>query len=293
MADNLYDQLNRYSLSDVGRGLSGLFKGFRPKLTAEQLRALTAPGIGRGAQAAPSRSAAAPTDAQLRAEGYGFGVREYDPLERGIRPAGHIQYGTRDGVTPDRRQSDTYKQYAMTAPGQFERYFKTPEFDYAFGAQTSKEPKTAAEMAALAAQSKAPTTSSLSDYYRSQSAMGRVNQAEIQKMYPDRPDLQKWAAENPMLAQREYTKEMGRREAAGQVTPGVTYAGASAQPLGDESFSVAANAVPAPWNTQGNKVSADFSGVVPFQVAKTTGEGLPQLQTTLSKAEDFLRGFGK
>ena len=100
MADNLYDQLNRYSLSDVGRGLGGFFKGMRSKLTAEQLRALTAPGLGRGAQAA-AQGMVAPTDAQLRAEGFGFGVREYDPLERGIKPPGYIQYGTRDGVTPD------------------------------------------------------------------------------------------------------------------------------------------------------------------------------------------------
>jgi len=304
VADNLYDQLNRYSLSDVGRGLSGLFKGFRPKLTAEQLRALTAPGIGRGAQAAPSRSAAAPTDAQLRAEGYGFGVREYDPLERGIRPAGHIQYGTRDGVTPDRRQSDTYKQYAMTAPGQFERYFKTPEFDYAFGAQTSKEPKTAAEMAALAAQSKAPTTSSLSDYYRSQSAMGRVNQAEIQKMYPDRPDLQKWAAENPMLAQREFVKRQGGRPLAPDQETVMGDLGSRAQdPMGHttQAFGLPANPVPPTQQPgpggmdQGTRVSF-FRGadeIAPQQAMKTTGEGMPQFQTTLSKAEDFLRGFGK
>lgn len=294
MADNLYDQLNRYSLSDVGRGLGGLLKGFRPKLTAEQLRALTAPGIGRGAQAAPSRSsAAAPTDAQLRAEGYGFGVREYDPLERGVRPAGYIQYGTRDGVTPDRRQSDTYKQYAMTAPGQFERYFKTPEFDYAFGAQTGQGPKSPEEMAALAAQSKAPTTESLSDYYRSQSAMGRVNQAEIQKMYADRPDLQKWAADNPMLAQRELVKRQLKEEAVGRPTAMTTYAGTAPEPVAGQDFSIAANAVPAPWSQQGAKVSADFAEVTPYQMSKTTGEGMPQFQTTLSKAEDFLKRFGK
>lgn len=305
MADNLYDQLNRYSLSDVGRGLSGLLKGFRPKLNAEQLRALTAPGIGRGAQAAPSRSAAvAPTDAQLRAEGYGFGVREYDPLEQGVRPAGYIQYGTRDGVTPDRRQSDTYKQYAMTAPGQFERYFKTPEFDYVFGAQTSKEPKTAAEMAALAAQSKAPTTSSLSDYYRSQSAMGRVNQAAIQEMYKDRPDLQKWAAANPMLAQREFVKRQGGRPLAPDQETVMGDLGTRAQAetgYTPQAFGMPANPVPPTQQPgpggmdQGTRVSF-FRGadeIAPQQAMKTTGEGMPQLQTTLSKAEDFLRGFGK
>lgn len=310
MADNLYDQLNRYSLSDVGRGLGGLLKGFRPKLNAEQLRALTAPGVGRGAQAAPARpagnlvwtgsgvmpadkfNALLATDAQLRKEGYGFGVREYDPLERGVRPAGYIQYGTRDGVTPDRRQSDTYKQYAMTAPGQFERYFKTPEFDYVFGAQTGQGPKSPEEMAALAVQSKAPTTESLSDYYRSQSAMGRVNQAEIQKMYADRPDLQKWAAANPMLAQREFVKRQAKEEAVGRPTAATTYAGATPEPVAGQDFSIAANAVPAPWSQQGAKVSADFAEVTPYQMSKTTGEGMPQFQTTLSKAEDFLKRSG-
>jgi hypothetical protein len=52
---------------------------------------------------------------------------------------------------------------------------------------------------------------------------------------------------------------------------------------------MAANAVPAPWNQQGVKVSSDFSGVVPFQAAKTTGEGMPAFQTTGEKAEEFLR----
>jgi hypothetical protein len=107
--------------------------------------------------------------------------------------------------------------------------------------------------------------------------------------YEKGSDLAKWAEANPMLAQRLYAKKMGEREAPGQATPGVTYAGAAPQPLGDESFSVAANAVPAPWNTQGNKVSAEFSGVVPFQVAKTTGEGMPQFQTTLNqRAEELI-----
>jgi len=248
--------------------------------------------LSRPKPTATKPESVAPTDAQLRQEGYGFGVREYDPLERGVRPAGYIQYGTRDGVTPDRRQSDTYKQYAMTAPGQFERYFKTPEFDYAFGAQSGKGPKSPEEMAALAAQSKAPTTESLSDYYRSQSAMGRVNQAEIQKMYADRPDLQKWAAANPMLAQREFVKRQVKEEAVGRPTAATTYAGATPEPVAGQDFSIAANAVPAPWSQQGAKVSADFAEVTPYQMSKTTGEGMPQFQTTLSKAEDFLKRSG-
>lgn len=258
--------------------------------------------LSRPNPAATKPESAAPTDAELRKEGYGFGVREYDPLERGVRPAGYIQYGTRDGVTPDRRQSDTYKQYAMTAPGQFERYFKTPEFDYAFGAQSGKGPKSPEEMAALAAQSKAPTTESLSDYYRSQSAMGRVNQAEIQKMYADRPDLQKWAAANPMLAQRELVKRQGGRFVAADQETVMGDLGTRAQAetgYTPQAFGLPANPVPPTQQPgpggmdQGTRVSF-FRGadeIAPQQAMKTTGEGMPQFQTTLSKAEDFLRKF--
>jgi len=87
-----------------------------------------APAIGRGANAAGR----APTDAELKAQGYGFGVREYDPLETGRRPgqqiappalalpapvvipAGTLQSGSIvQGVTPagtvDRSQSDEYR----------------------------------------------------------------------------------------------------------------------------------------------------------------------------------------
>lgn len=51
----------------------------------------------------------APTDAELKAQGYGFGVREYDPLERGVRrqstpvvtPAGVVQPAAIvSGLTP-------------------------------------------------------------------------------------------------------------------------------------------------------------------------------------------------
>jgi hypothetical protein len=66
-----------------------------------------------------------------------------------------------------------------------------------------------------------------------------------------------------------------------------------AQQTPGTGFALAANAVPAPWNEQGFKVSQEFSGVVPFQVAKTTGSGMPAFQTTAQsaaeKAEQFLR----
>jgi len=61
----------------------------------------------------------------------------------------------------------TPKTFPMTAEGQQERYFGTPELNYVFGSQTGKGPKTAEEMRALGSQATAPTTSPLSDYYRS------------------------------------------------------------------------------------------------------------------------------
>ena len=215
------------------------------------------------------------------------------PAAGGGQPS-PIVLGTRDGVTPDRTQSDTYKQYAQTPGGQFERYFKTPEMDQYFGAASrgTAAPKDVEAMQALAGQTVAPgkTPEELSAFYRAESAMGRAQMPEIRKGlgYAEGSDLAKWAEANPMLAQRLYAKEMGKREAAGQATPGTTYAGAAPQPLGDESFSVVANAVPAPWNTQGAKVSEEFAGVVPFQVAKTTGEGMPAFQTTLGERAEQL-----
>lgn len=73
--------------------------------------------------------------------------------------------------------------------------------------------------------------------------------------------------------------------------PAPSYAGSQVQPLGSTDFAVAANAVPAPWNEQGAKVSSEFAGVVPFQAAKTTGEGMPAFQTTGEKAAEFLSKF--
>jgi hypothetical protein len=105
------------------------------------------------------------------------------------------------------------KPFAMTPEGQFDRYFKTPEFDYVFGAGSRGKgaPADAAAMEVLGNQLMAPKGTNIASMYAAQSAMGRVNQAAIQEMYKDRPDLQKWAAANPMLAQREFLKSEQRR----------------------------------------------------------------------------------
>lgn len=183
------------------------------------------------------------------------------------------------------------KPFPMTREGQFERYFKTPEFDYVFGSQTGKGPKTAEEMVTLGTQRQAPTSAPLSDYYRSQSALGRVNQEEIQKMYADRPDLQKWAAANPMLAQREYIKRQGGRPLAPDQETVMGDLGSRAQSetgYTPEAFGMPANPVPPTQQPgpggmdQGTRVSY-FRGsekIVPLQAMKTTGEGMPAFSTT-------------
>ena len=218
-----------------------------------------------------------------------------------------ISTGLDEDGNVDRTKSDLYKQYALNAPGQFERYFKTPEMDQYFGAASrgAVAPKDVQAMQALAGKTVAPgkTPEELSAFYRAESAMGRAQMPQIQESlgYAKGSELAKWAEANPMLAQRLYAKKQARAEAVkqaavAQTTPGSQYGGGvapgafgtTAPTIGSEDFAVAANAVPAPWNTQGAKVSADFAGVMPFQAAKTTGEGMPALQTTLDKAEDFL-----
>lgn len=96
---------------------------------------------------------------------------------------------------------------------QYNRYFGSPEFDNVFGSGARGEgaPKDAAAMEILGNQLSAPEKdTNISSLYAAQSAMGRVNEDEIQKMYADRPDLQEWAKKNPMLAQREYLKAQKR-----------------------------------------------------------------------------------
>ena len=208
-----------------------------------------------------------------------------------------------------RQQLSQYapKAFPMTAEGQQERYFGTPEMNYVFGAQTGKGPKTAEEMSALASQEKAPTTSSLSDYYRAQSAMGRVNQADIQAMYADRPDLQKWATANPMLAQREFIKQKGGEPTTGPTpfeimgsmekgqfypSEGSPFPMEASNPTG---FSGAANAVPAPWNTQGQAVSAPYTEAMGEAFKKTNPMNLVSQQPIEmdneigARVQDFLK----
>lgn len=206
-----YANLNpveRFFARQLESGLNRFFG--KPRFTPEQFRALSVPTLQRSAAAQPGSNPLA-----------GDPTGRYIPgsMQRPIISGTDIISGSDiggDGRGEQYRQQlsqYTPKVFPMTAEGQQERYFGTPEFNYVFGAQTGKGPKTAEEMRTLAAQTKAPTGTPLSDYYRSQSAMGRVNQADIQAMYADRPDLQKWAAANPMLAQREFVKRRGAQVA--------------------------------------------------------------------------------
>ena len=114
-----------------------------------------------------------------------------------------------------------------TLEGQYQRYFKTPEFDNVFGAGARGEgaPKDAAAMQALGSQLQAPSeNTNIASMYAAQSAMGRVNQDAIQDYFADADlpgnvklkeggtALQAWARENPMLAQRLYEKNRPKIE---------------------------------------------------------------------------------
>ena len=103
-----------------------------------------------------------------------------------------------------------------TLEGQYQRYFQTPEMDYVFGAgaRGKDAPKDASAMEVLGNQLQAPAKdTNISSMYAAQSAMGRVNEDAIQKMYEGNEAMQTWAKANPMLAQREYLKAEQRRAA--------------------------------------------------------------------------------
>ena len=118
------------------------------------------------------------------------------------------------------------QRFDNTLEGQYQRYFKTPEFDNVFGAGARGQaaPKDASAMQVLGNQLQAPAKdTNISTLYAAQSAMGRVNEDAIQDYFSD-PNLpgnvklkgggtalQEWAKRNPMLAQREYLKAEQRR----------------------------------------------------------------------------------
>lgn len=190
------------------------------------------------------------------------------PALRGTTP---IVRGTRDGVTPDRTQSDMYRQYAP-AP-----------------------------------------ISPLASAYRAESEAGRANMPEVVSgltfgMEGEKAKaMESWAKANPMLAYREYNK----RFPAGQQTVGSLFA----EPKADESLKGVTRFFPGaePGGFQpgvGNPVvpteDRNFSGYTqgermdlgrgvqnlqPFQMAKTTGEGMPAFETTSAPVSERVRQF--
>lgn len=230
------------------------------------------------------------------------------PAPTGTTP---IIRGTRDGVTPDRTQSDLYKQYAQTPEGQFQRYFQSPEMNQYFGAlSTAGAPKDVQALTQLASQAAAPSgagAAPLATYYRAQSAAGRGNMPEIVSGLTqglsgkEAENMKAWAQANPMLAFREYNKRFPSGEPTIGSTPATLQADESLKGVtrffpGAEPGGFApgvSNAVPAPWNTQGAMVDAGrgVQNLQPFQMAKTTGEGMPAFETTSAPVSERVRQF--
>ena len=117
-------------------------------------------------------------------------------------------------ITSQESSSPATQRFDNNLEGQYQRYFKTPEFDNVFGAGARGEgaPKDASAMEVLGNQLRAPAKdTNIASMYAAQSGMGRINEDAIQATYSDRPDMQAWAKANPMLAQREYLKAEQRR----------------------------------------------------------------------------------
>jgi hypothetical protein len=130
---------------------------------------------------------------------------------------------------------------------------------------------------------------SLKDYYAAQALQGNANLGTItagltQGMQgAEASNMAAWAKANPGLAQQAYAK-MG----TGQ------YAGPSQASSDEAAFGTPANTTPAPWNTQGQAVSAPYTEANQKAAEKTSGGGMPALNTTsgqpstLDKAAKFL-----
>jgi len=274
-----------------------------------------------------SRSGRAPTDAELKAQGFGSGFHDNDPFERRTREsdiagyppapvlppyAGATPAGTRGvvhGVTPsgqvDHTQSDLYKQYALNPQGQFERYFQSPEMNQYFGQlQSSGAPKDVAAMTALAGQAKAPTDVPLATYYRAQSAAGRGNMPEIVEglTYGLDPKkvaaMKQWAEANPMLAQREFSKKfpggMGTQLLGGegqQEVPSYNPSGFDTSALTSGDLTAKAFQLPGGAMTQGLSVSGPYWQANALAAQKTNPQNASSQLPISSKVEDFLQGL--
>jgi hypothetical protein len=135
-------------------------------------------------------------------------------------------------------------------------------------------------------------------------------------MYEGRPDLQKWAAANPMLAQREFMKRGGAPASAENIAefgaraqeqggyaetmlnrPGLFGGTPGAQQIdAGTNFSVAANAVPAPWNVQGAMVDLNRGAPALFaaQAEKTNPMNASSQEMPVGdRTREFLQKIAK
>lgn len=263
---NILNPLNRYQQFMFGGGTQ------RPHLGRP---AAAVPAVGRDIQSAepefPTQMGPAyifearaqelrrkaPLPPQLPPPSSGFGVT---PIVR----------GTRDGATPDRTQSDTYRQYAQPA-------------------------------------------SPLAAAYQAESKAGRQNMGEIASGLSfglegeKARNMEAWAKANPMLAYREFSKRFPSGEPTIGPTPATLQADEAlrgtnrfapgAEPSGfqpgvgnpvvpteDRSFS---------GYTQGERMDLGrgVQNLQPFQMAKTTGEGMPQFDVTSAPVSERVRQF--
>ena len=135
---------------------------------------------------------------------------------------------------------------------------------------------------------------SLKDYYAAQDLQGNANLGTITSALTqgmqgaEASNMAAWAKANPGLAQQAYAKQMGAGQTAGpsgrdigSFIGGVNqYAGPSQASSDEAVFGTPANTTPAPWNTQGQAVSAPYTEANQKAAEKTSGGGMPALNTT-------------
>jgi hypothetical protein len=274
------------------------------RFTPEQMRGLTAPGVGVTPPTNPLTG---------------------DPTGRYIPGSMQTRFAnteTSTGNTDEyRQQLSQYspKVFPQTPGGQFERYFQSPEMDQYFGAASRGKgaPGSVEAMTNLASQAKAPLDAPLASYYRAQSAAGRGAMPEVvgglmQGLEGDKANAMKaWAEANPMLAYREFNKRFPAGQPTIGPTPGALQAdeslkgvtqffpGAEPEAFNPTGFSGAANAVPAPWNTQGQAVSAPYTEAMSRAFEKTNPMNLVSQQPIemnneiVARVQDFLKRRGQ
>ena len=135
---------------------------------------------------------------------------------------------------------------------------------------------------------------SLKDYYAAQALQGNANLGTITSALTqgmqgaEATNMAAWAKANPGLAQQAYAKQMGAGQAAGpggrdigSFIGGVNQYADQGQASSDEAaFGTIANTTPAPWNTQGQAVSAPYAEANQRAAEKTSDGGMPALNTT-------------